>query len=130
MRGKSETKDSPKYRLALKSGLRAEQIAVLALRLRGYRILAVRFLIKGGEIDIIARRGTTIAFVEVKMRPTLSAAMTAIDGAKQRRISRAARYWLMTHPWAARLTLRGDAVYVVPWRWPRHIVAAIPLDLG
>jgi putative endonuclease len=130
MRGKSETRDSSKYRLALKSGFRAEQIAVLSLRLKGYRILALRFSIKGGEIDIIARRGTTIAFVEVKMRPTLSAAMMAIDSAKHRRMSCAARYWLATHPWAARLTLRGDAVYVVPWRWPRHSVAVIPLDLG
>jgi len=114
---------------ALKSGWRAEQIAVLALRLKGYSILAVRFLAKGGEIDIVARRGTTIAFVEVKLRPDWQAAMTAISPAKQRRMSHAVRYWLAAHPWAARLTLRGDAIYVVPWRWPRHIIAALALDL-
>ncbi len=101
----------------------------MALRLKGYRILATRFLAKGGEIDIIAQRGTAIAFVEVKMRPDLLAAMGAIDPAKQRRMSKAARFWLSSHPWAAPLTLRGDAIYVLPWRWPRHIPAALPLDL-
>ncbi len=104
-------------------------MAIFALRLKGYRILAVRFLAKGGEIDIVARRGTTIAFVEVKLRSSLMTAMTAIDPVKHRRMSKAARFWLASHPWAARLTLRGDAIYVVPWRWPHHIAAAIPLDL-
>jgi putative endonuclease len=129
MRANGEAQNSKRF-IALRSGFRAEWIAVLALRLKGYRILAVRFLAKGGEIDIIAQRGTTIVFAEVKMRPDLLAAMTAIDPAKQRRMSRAARFWLASHPWAARLTLRGDAIYVVPWRWPRHIAAALPLDLG
>ena len=41
-------------------------------------------------------------------------AMTAIDGPKQRRVSRAARAWLAATPWAARLTLRGDAIYLAP----------------
>jgi putative endonuclease len=129
IRASGEVKAS-KRAAALKSGFRAEQIAALALRIKGYRILSLRFLTKGGEIDIIAQRGTTIAFVEVKMRPNLLEAMGAIDLAKQKRMSRAARFWLSSHPWAAPLTLRGDAIYVVPWRWPRHIVAALPLDLG
>jgi putative endonuclease len=127
-RAKGEAQN-PKRMIALQSGFRAEWVAVLALRLKFYRILAVRFLAKGGEIDIIARRGTTIVFAEVKMRPSLSAAMMAIDPAKRRRMSIAARFWLASHPWAAPLTLRGDAIYVVPWRWPRHIPAALPLDL-
>ncbi len=125
---KSETQRSKRF-AALKSGFRAERIAALALRLKGYHILDMRFLAKTGEIDIIAQRGTTIAFVEVKSRSDWLAAMAAIDPAKQRRMSRAVRFWLAKHPWAARLTLRGDAIYVVPWRWPRHIVAALPLDL-
>jgi putative endonuclease len=127
MRAKSEI--NPKRTLALRSGFRAEQIAALALRFKGYRILAIRFLAKGGEIDIIAQRGSTIAFVEVKLRASLSAAMASIDPVKHKRMSRTVRFWLSAHPWAAPLTLRGDAIYVVPWRWPRHIVAAIPLNL-
>jgi putative endonuclease len=62
----AQNKTNELKRAASRSGWRAEQIAVLALRLKGYRILAVRFSAKGGEIDIVARRGTTIAFVEVK----------------------------------------------------------------
>ncbi len=111
-------------------GILAERFAALALRLAGYRILACRYRVNGGEIDIVARRGDAVAFVEVKARPTLEEAMTAIDAAKRRRLSRAARVWLVANPWAAVLTLRGDAVYLAPWRWPRHVIAAVELDLG
>ncbi|WP_026606448.1 YraN family protein [Methylocapsa acidiphila] len=111
-------------------GLLAERVAAVALRLRGYRILACRYKVKGGEIDIVARRGDAVVFVEVKARQTLDDAMDAIDFVKRRRMSRAARFWLAANPWAAALTLRGDAVYLAPWRWPRHLIAAVELDLG
>jgi putative endonuclease len=111
-------------------GLVAERLAVAALRLKGYRILACRYAIRGGEIDIVARRGDTIAFVEVKARQTLDEARIAIGAVKRRRMSRAARVWLTSNPWAAPLTFRGDAIYLAPWAWPRHVVAALELDLG
>jgi putative endonuclease len=78
----------------------------------------------------VARRGDTVAFVEVKVRPTLEEDRTAIGAGKRRRISRAARSWLASNPWAAPLTWRGDAVFLAPWRWPCHEIAAIELDLG
>lgn len=102
----------------------------MALRLKGYRIVERRYRVQGGEIDIVARRGDTIAFVEVKVRASLAEAAMAIDFVKRRRISQAARVWLGANPWAAPLTWRGDAIYVVPWRWPHHEIAAIELDLG
>src|SRR5579862_7657679 len=111
-------------RRALSAGRRAEGAAALFLRCKGYRILARRYCVKGGEIDLIALRGDSIAFVEVKSRPSLTEALTAIDGFKRQRMSRAARFWLAANPWAARLTLRGDAIYLAPWRWPRHAIAA------
>ncbi|WOJ89796.1 YraN family protein [Methylocapsa polymorpha] len=111
-------------------GILAEQLAALVLRAFGYRILACRYRVNGGEIDIVARRGDAVAFVEVKARPTLDEAKTAIDLTKRRRMSRAAKIWLSANPWAAPLTLRGDAVYLAPWRWPRHAIAAVDLDLG
>lgn len=110
------------------AGRWAELLAALYLRLKGYRILARRYSVRGGEIDLIAQRGVAIAFIEVKYRPTLAEAMIAIDAWKHRRVSRAARHWLVAHPWAARLTLRGDAVYLAPRHWPRHRKAAMPLD--
>ena len=110
-------------------GLRAEWIAAAWLLLKGYRILARRFSGAGGEIDIVARRGTTIAFVEVKARPALDEAASAIGEVKRRRMSRAARAWLTRNPWAMRATLRGDAVFVAPGRLPRHLPAAYLLDI-
>jgi putative endonuclease len=110
-------------------GLRAEQIAALLMRLKGYRVLARRFAVSGGEIDLVVQRGRTIAFVEVKARDDLDAAMEAITEAKRRRIGRAARIWLARNPWAAALNLRGDAVFVAPRRLPRHLAAAYRLDL-
>lgn len=107
------------------AGILAERAAVV--RLKGYRVLARRYHIRGGEIDIVARRGdtvATVAFVEVKVWPTLDEAKEAIGVVKRRRISRAARRTL------APLTWRGDAVYVAPWRWPCHQIAAIELALG
>ncbi|HEY0147008.1 MAG TPA: YraN family protein [Methylovirgula sp.] len=110
------------------AGRRAENWAALYLRLKGYRILARGYCVRGGEIDLIARRGSNIVFVEVKYRPTLIAAMTAIDTWKRQRVSRTARVWLSATPWAAALTLRGDAVYLAPRQWPRHAIVAFALD--
>jgi putative endonuclease len=75
-------------------GIFAERAAVLILRLKGYRIRACRYRVRDGEIDIVARRGDAVAFVEVKVRPTLDEARIAIDFVKRRRISRAAKTWL------------------------------------
>ena len=110
-------------------GLRAETLAAFWLRLKFYRIVARNFSAPGGEIDIVAQRGDTIAFVEVKARPQLDQAQMAIDTAKVRRISRAAGFWLSSHRWAAKGVLRGDAVFIAPGRWPLHVEAAFTLDL-
>ena len=84
---------------------------------------------KGGEIDLIVRRGHTVAFVEVKARATLEAAEYAIDNTKIRRISLDVRVWLARNPWAMQETLRGDAVYVARGRLPRHTPNAYTLRL-
>jgi putative endonuclease len=110
-------------------GLRAESIAALLLRIKGYQVLDRRFSAAGGEIDLVVRRGETIAFVEVKARGGLDAAAEAITEAKRRRIGRAARVWLARNPWAAAFNLRGDAVFVAPGRLPRHLAAAYRLEV-
>jgi len=114
---------------AYRHGHFAETLAILWLRLHFYRILDRRFHVRGGEIDIIARRGETVAFIEVKARATLDEALLAIDAAKRRRMGFAVRTWLARHPSAMTCTLRGDALCIAPWRLPRHLPAAIPLDI-
>lgn len=111
-------------------GRRAEWLASALLMLRGYRILARRYRVAGGEIDIITRRGSTVAFVEVKVRMSLEEALLAVTATKQRRIERAASVWLTRNSWAMSYTLRGDAVIAAPRRWPRHVEAAFPLIVG
>ena len=122
--------ETQRRRKAHRAGYGAERIAVWYLRLTGWHILARRFLVKGGEIDIVARRGRTIAFVEVKRRASLDAAATSIDGAKRRRVSRAARAFVSRQHVLAGLTYRADALFVAPWRLPRHVPAAFELDLA
>ncbi len=110
-------------------GLKAETIAAIFLTLKGYSILARRYAANGGEIDLIARKGRAIAFVEVKARADLGVAADAISPAKRRRIARAARAWLTRNPWAMGFTLRGDAVFVAPGRLPQHLPAAYRLTI-
>jgi putative endonuclease len=128
VRGQAEQR-TERRREAHVYGLRAESIAALLLRLKGYTILTRRFVVSGGEIDLVARRGGSIAFVEVKARAELEVAAIAISATKRRRIGRAARVWLMRNPWAAGLTLRGDAVFLARGRLPRHDPDAYRLEI-
>ncbi|MBR9972666.1 YraN family protein [Magnetospirillum sulfuroxidans] len=119
-------------RQAWRSGQRGETLAVWWLRLKGYAILSRGYAIGrgtgAGEIDIVARRGKTIAFVEVKVRPTLAAAAQAITPAQQRRIVRAAAAFLAAHPRLVGCDARFDAVLLAPGCWPRHISDAWRMD--
>ncbi len=115
-------------RRAHRFGLRAETLAMLYLMLKGYQILDKRFHAAGGEIDLIAKRRDVVAFIEVKAREDLENALSAITQLKRRRISRAARAWVSRHEWAMRATLRADAVFLAPGRWPRHLQDAFALD--
>jgi putative endonuclease len=108
-------------RAAERRGRRAEFAAVCLLRLKGYRVLARRYRTPVGEIDLIVRRATTVAFVEVKARPTMVEAAEAVTPHGRQRIARAASLWLARHAAATELTLRFDAILVAPGRWPRHL---------
>ena len=69
---------SRKARRSGLTGRRAEWLAILWLTAKGYRLLERRYGGKGGEIDLVMRRGRTVAFVEVKARGSLDAEMLAI----------------------------------------------------
>jgi len=105
-------------------GRRGERLAALWLCAKGYRILARHWRAAGAEIDLIVRRGSLLAAVEVKARPDAATAATALGEAQRRRIARAARAFLGRHPELAGLDLRFDVVLVVPGRRPRHIIDA------
>ena len=101
-----------------------ERLAALRLLLSGYRILARRYRTKVGEIDLIARRGDIVAFVEVKRRDQLALGLEAVTPQAQLRIRRAAELYIRRNPALAERMLRFDVMVVTPWAWPRHIVDA------
>jgi putative endonuclease len=106
------------------AGRAAETSAAMLLRLKGYRILARRFQGRRGEIDLIARRGSVLAFVEVKRRPTITAAAESIGPRQQARIAAAAEEFVAQHPRLASLGIRFDAILVMPGKLPRHMADA------
>ncbi|WP_207436442.1 YraN family protein, partial [Sabulibacter ruber] len=79
-------------------GRYAEALCRLSLRLRGYRILAQRLRTPMGEIDIVARRGATLAIVEVKARADWDRANEAVGARQRGRLARAAHAWLAANP--------------------------------
>ena len=107
-------------RAAEKRGRGAETIAAFYLRLRGWRILARRVRVHGGEVDIVARRGRTLAFIEVKARASEDAAAFALDAWRLRRVAVAAER-LAPRYMRDGDDLRIDALFIVPGRWPRHL---------
>ena len=75
---------------AARRGRAAETLACWYLRLHGWRILARRERVPGGEVDIVARPGRIVAFVEVKAHATGDAAGFALDQYRLRRVATAA----------------------------------------
>ncbi len=109
---------------AEKFGRFAEALAAWSLRLKGYRIMARGFRAGAGEIDIIARRGKLVAFVEVKARRDMDDAARSLRPRQARRIIRAAEAYLQARPSLGGLDLRFDVILVSPWRLPVHLVDA------
>lgn len=107
-------------------GRTAETRAAWVLRLKGYRIHARRVRTPAGEIDLVARRGDVVAFIEVKFRQSLAQAADSVSPGQRRRIVRAAGHYIAGHPELAGLTQRFDAVLVAPGKWPNHIISAWP----
>lgn len=97
-------------------GRRAEWLAAVFLVLKGYRVIARRFKAAGGEIDIIARKPGLLVFVEVKERPTVEAALTALTPRGRRRIESAGRSFLARRPRFAADSLRYDLIAVAGFR--------------
>lgn len=103
------------------TGLWAETLAALALMLKGYLIVARRHKTPLGEIDLIARRGRTLAFIEVKWRKGRDEAAEAVHAKNRGRVRDAAALYLQKHPQYADMNARFDAMAMSPGTWPRHI---------
>ena len=109
-----------KRQRAERGGRRAEAIAALWLQLKGWKILGRRVKTPVGEVDLVARRGKVVAFVEVKARSTERQAGLALDEWRLRRVAAAAE--ALAHRYArAGDDIRLDAVFIVPRRLPRHM---------
>jgi putative endonuclease len=111
-------------RLAERRGHAAERLTVWLLRLKGYRILARRFRVPSGEVDLIVRRGKILAAIEVKTRADFTAAAESVLGRQRRRIARALEHYRARNPHLAGLDCRFDVGTVVAGRWPRHLKGA------
>ncbi len=99
-------------------GDRGENAAVGYLCRRFYRILSRNYRAGGAEIDVVAKRGKTLVFVEVKTRrlsPGESTRLTrpaaAVTRDKQEHVIRAAKIWLAQHP-NPKFSVRFDVIEV------------------
>ena len=107
-------------RAAETRGREGETRAAWYLRLRGWRILDRRVRTPVGEVDLVARRGTLIAFVEVKTRATAAELDFAIDAPRLARVAAAAEY-LMPRYAGPGDDIRVDVLLLAPGTTPRHI---------
>ncbi len=109
---------------AERHGRFAESLCAWSLRLRGWRILERRLIGKrgtgAGEIDIIAKRGKVIAFIEVKARANETAALEAVTLSQRTRIARAAEIFIARFPGGGECDVRFD-VMTVSGVFPRHL---------
>ena len=104
---------------AWQRGWSAETLCIIALRLRGYRILSRR---------LRTRRGRILAVVEVKAREDFASAAESVTDRQKQRLIRAAGWVVSGRPDLASLELRFDVMLVAPRRLPRHVVDAWRAD--
>ncbi len=114
---------------AYKRGHGAEALCRVALWLKGYRIIASRYKTHQGEIDLIAIRGGTLAFIEVKARPDVRQASEAVSEHQKARLARTGSLFLARQRGFSRFDIRFDVMLVLPWRWPIHIQNAFEPQL-
>ncbi len=109
-----------KREAAEKRGRHAEKVAARFLRLKGWRILAGRVRTPRDEVDLIAKRGALVAFVEVKARTKLEDLETSIDQRRLKRVADAAEI-LYSKYCTKGEDMRIDVILIAPRRLPVHL---------
>lgn len=94
---------------AHRRGRRAERVAIFWLREKGYRIVARNLRLPQGEIDVVARRGRVLVFIEVKYRADIGLAQDAVTA-----------HFVGAQPALQGLRWRFDVMALAPYHWPRH----------
>ena len=105
-------------------GIAAEGSARQLLESKSYSILAQRYKTKAGEIDLVAKRGDHLAFVEVKRRKTQDEAAWAVAPRQQARIAMAAEVFLGENAALAQCSASFDVILVSPTQGCAHIEQA------
>ncbi len=111
---------APARLAAERSGRRGERIAGWWLRLKGWSILGRRVRTPAGEVDLVARRGAMVAFIEVKLRKSGAALDETIDERRLARVAAAAEVLASTYLKPGD-DMRIDVMLLAPGRPPRHL---------
>ena len=109
-----------KRQLAEKRGRSGESRAAIWLRAKGWRVIDTRVKTPAGEIDLVARRGSLVAFVEVKWRAKKAELDHAIDHHRLARVAAAAEAIAYRYL-ADGDDMRVDVILLAPGSLPRHI---------
>ena len=109
-------------------GEAGEALAARLLRKKGYKIVATNYRTQLGEIDIIARDGDTLVFIEVKARPSLVEAAFALGPRQRARLVAAAEAWLADHPGHGSAGMRFDVMLVAADGTIRRIADAFRVE--
>ncbi len=112
------------------AGHKSEWLAAAWLMAKGYQVLGFRLKTRAGEIDVLARRGSVLAVVEVKRRATLEQALAALGPEQYDRLLAAGRAVLRQRPSLVGHVLRIDMVALAPGRFPRHRRGVVPVGRG
>jgi putative endonuclease len=100
--------------ITLRKGLRYETRAREYLQRQGLELVQANYRCRLGEVDLIMRDGDTVCFIEVRFRKSLEfgGASASITRGKQRKIIKAALFFLLQHEHLANHALRFDALLI------------------
>jgi putative endonuclease len=109
-------------------GAQAEERAAQLLQQAGFRILLRNYRWRGGELDLVARRGDLLVIGEVRLRSSsrFGGAASSISASKRHRLRLTAQHLLAHHPQLAELNVRFDALLAVdveqPLEWLQGVM--------